>query len=379
MSFFDEDDEPVRTTSRPRARPRPRRASPAGGGPSDPQALLVRRVVAGAVLLVVVILLGLVVKSCRSSQHENALKEYNRQVTGIATQSAETGTSFFGLLNKAGNQQSQELQGSILSLKVQADKALDQARALSVPSDMVPAQQSLEIALELRRDALAKIAANIRTALGDQGDAADRAINQMAAQMQAFSASDVLYAARVIPFIKDRLASAEIGGQTIGTSQFLPDISWLSPQFVAQKLDQQLSSGGAAAGSKTAQPTGPGLHGTGLNSTSYGNVTLQPGVANHLTYVPGQAFAVTFTNQGENDEFNIKVQLRLERQGGSPITLNGSVAKLVRGAKTTVQLPLNRTPAFGASVIVHVTVAAVPGEKKKDNNTAQYPSLFSRG
>ena len=60
---------------------------------------------------------------------------------------------------------------------------------------MKAAQQSLLIALELRRDGLGDIAQRIRTALGDQGEAADAAINQIAGQMQAFNASDVLYQA----------------------------------------------------------------------------------------------------------------------------------------------------------------------------------------
>ena len=41
-------------------------------------------------------------------------------------------------------------------------------------------------------------------------------------------------------------------------------------------------------------------------------MTLQPGVANRLTYAPDPAFGVKFTNQGENDEFDIKVTLRIE-------------------------------------------------------------------
>jgi hypothetical protein len=71
VSFFDEDDEPLRTTQRPR--PRPRRGSPAGGAVNDSQTVLIRRMVALIGVILLVVLLGAFVKSCRSTQAENAL------------------------------------------------------------------------------------------------------------------------------------------------------------------------------------------------------------------------------------------------------------------------------------------------------------------
>jgi hypothetical protein len=168
-----------------------------------------------------------------------------------------------------------------------------------------------------------------------------------------------------------------VSGQTIEPSQFLRDISWQSPTFVAQKLGQQLTTGGA--GTPRNQPTGPGLHGTGLNGTSYGNTTLQPGVTNRLTYVAGQAFTVSFTNQGDNDEFNVKVTLQIARASGTPISITRSVQKIAKGQKATVTLPLNRTPPLDTALTINVNVAPVPGEKKTDNNRSSYPTLFSKG
>ncbi len=377
MSFFDEDDEPVRTTrsrSRDRPRPRPRRARPAGGAATtDQQTILARRLAGVVGIIVVILVLGLVVHSCSSNRHKNALGDYNRQANQIGGSSAQTGSQLFRQLNGAQNQSPEDLQQAISSLKVQADEQLKQGQNLSVPDDMKAAQQSVLIALELRRDGLEAIAADIRTALGDQGRAADQAIGRIAGQMQSFTASDVLWHSRVVPFIKDALTKGDVGGQTIQESRFLSDISWQSPQFVAQKLGQQLSTG---SGAKSNQPTGPGLHGTGLNGTSYGNTTLQPGVTNRLTYVAGQAFTVSFTNQGDNDEFNIKVTLQIARESGSPITITRTVQKVAQGEKATVTLPLNRKPPLGTALTINVSVAPVPGEKKTDNNHSTYPTLF---
>jgi hypothetical protein len=381
VSFFDEDDEPASTTARTRQqraarpRPRPRRASPAGGrsGP-DQQALLVRRMAAIIGIAVLVLLLGVLVHSCSTSRHKTALQDYNRQLNEIATSSAGTGAEFFRQLEQAPNQSPNDLETAVSSYKVQAEQQLKQAQNLSTPDDMKAAQQSLLIALEFRRNGLGAIASDIRTALGDQQNAANDAINRIAGQMRAFDASDVLYAQRVVPFMTDAMNNADLTYTKVA-SQFLPNVAWMSPQFVATKLGQQLSSGNG----QNNQPTGPGLHGTGLDGTSYGNTTLTPGVTNRLTYVSGQAFTVSFTNQGDNDEFNVKVTLEIARTSGSPITVNKTVQKIAQGEKATVTLPLNKTPPLDTALTITVNVAPVPGEKKTDNNHSSYPAIFSKG
>jgi hypothetical protein len=336
---------------------------------------MIRRLVALGGGLLVLILLAFVVKTCQTSRHENALKDYNRQISAIGDDSArQVGVPFFQLLGESGSPQ--DLQTNISSYRVQAEQQYDQAARLDVPSDMEGAQESALIALEWRRDGLEKIANEISTALGDSGDTADTAIKQIAGQMEVFMASDVAWQTRVVPFIKAALNKSEIGGQRIGSSQFLPDYRWVDPNTVADVLNQTLTSGGGGGG---GQPTGPGLHGTGVDSTSYGDTTLQPGTTNRLTFVPNQPFAVKFTNQGENDEFDIKVTVRISSDTGSPITLSKTVPKLAPQESATVELPLDKTPPIGAAVTIRTTVAKVPGETKVDNNRSEYPALFERG
>jgi hypothetical protein len=366
-SFFDEDDEPRRQ--------RPRRTRPAGGvATADQQTLMIRRLIAGAVIVLFLVLLVVAVHSCQSSQHKNALKDYTRSVAQIAQESAQqVGGGFFQLLGQ-GTGQAQDLQSAISSFRVQADQQRRQAEGLDVPDDMKAAQENFLITLEMRRDGLEYIASQIRSALGDSGDVADKAINDIAGQMQVFLASDVIYETRVVPFIRSALKSNELGGQVINPSRFLPSQSWLSPQTIATVLDQQLTSGGRAPG----QPTGPGLHGTGLQSTAYGDVTLQPGTSNRLTYTPGQDFVVTFTNQGENDEFSIKVTVRIQA-GAQQTTLTTTIPKVAQGETAEAHLPLNKTPPLDSAATVRVQVAPVPGERKTDNNRSEYPALFTRG
>jgi hypothetical protein len=370
LSFFDEDNEPRRT--------RPRRARPAGGGvaTADSQTLLIRRGVAlvGGILLLLLLLFF--VNSCRDRQRENALKDYNRELSTIATDSArQVGAPFFQLLEQGGGSQPQELQTEISSYRVAAEQQYEQAKRLDVPSDMEGAQQSALIALEWRRDALDRIAQQIRPALGDESEQADEAINDIAGQMAVFLASDVAWKTRVIPFISSALEEEEIGGQEISDSPFLPSTDWVQPQKVAEVLDQQLTSGDGGGG----EPTGPGLHGSGLDTTMYGDAQLEPGTTNRLTYEPGTGFTVNFTNQGENDEFDVKVTLRIVREGADPISTSETIPKVAAGEAASAELPLDEQPPLDTAVTIRVQVARVPGEEKTDNNSAEYPALFERG
>jgi hypothetical protein len=371
LSFFDEDDEPRRT-------PRPRRARPAGGGvaTADSQTLLIRRGVAVVGGILILLLLLFFIDSCRDSARENALKDYNRQLSTIATDSSrQVGAPFFQLLSESGRTQPQDLQTQISGYRVQAEQQYEQARRLDVPSEMRGAQEAALMALEWRRDGLDRIAQQIRPALGDESEQADEAIKDIAGQMAVFLASDVAWETRVVPFIESALEEQEIGGQEISKSPFLVSREWIQAERVAEVLDQQLTSGGGGSG----EPTGPGLHGSGLDSTNYGDVTLQPGVSNQLTYEPGTGFTVNFTNQGENDEFDVKVTLRITREGGNPITTSDTVPKVATGESASVELALDEQPPLDTAVEIRVNVAPVPGEEKTDNNRSTYPALFSRG
>ena len=101
MSFFDEGDEPTRVRPRP-ARPRRPATAARGGGarepaPPDRQTARLRQAVGLGVARSCsssCIVLG--VKGCLDSRKENALKDYNRDVTAvITTPTSQVGKPFF--------------------------------------------------------------------------------------------------------------------------------------------------------------------------------------------------------------------------------------------------------------------------------------------
>ena len=368
MSFFDEDDEPTRRA------PRPRRTRPAGGAAVDPQTLWTRRAIAIGVGVLLVIFLAVVINACQSSAHKNALRDYNREVTSIVnTSDNDVGSVFFETMGQAASQGPEDLQSQISSLRATADTNLTQARRLSPPDDQTGgAQQSLLIALEMRRDGLQYIASKISTALGNEGDVANQAIDGITGQMQEFLASDVLIRTRVTPLIRDALAKNDVVGQAATTKGFLPGFSWLQPSFVADQLGTRLTSTGKGGSRQIA----PGLHGDGLTSTTVNGVTLQPApTANRVSLSGDLTFVVEFANQGDNTEFDVPVQVTLRGGSGKDITGKNTVNTIAAGETATVNIPLSRKPSADVYT-VNVEVKPVPGEKKTDNNRSTYNVLF---
>jgi hypothetical protein len=88
---------------------------------------------------------------------------------------------------------------------------------------------------------------------------------------------------------------------------------------------------------------------------------------------------VKFQNQGENDESDVGVTVRVRgASGGKPVTARKTINQTKAGAEATVTIPLGQAPPTGQSVTIEVAVEGVPGEKKTDNNKQTYTALFTR-
>jgi hypothetical protein len=364
LSFFDEDDEP-------RTRVRSRRAAPARGpGAPDRQTVLIRQLVLFGGFILILALLVFIIDGCRDSARESALKDYNRDVASIVRDSdSQVGKPFFDLLR---NPSQGDLSTLINGYKVQADSQFQQAKKIDTPGDLEAAQRSFLIAMEMRRDGLQSIADRIRTALSSDAEAADRAIQEIAGAMQLFLSSDVIYTTRVLPLISKTLRDADVGAQQLQRTEFLPGVQWLDESVVADALGQQLSSGGT-----NGREPAPGLHGTGIDSVTVGDLQLTPDAANRIGYGADTEFTVNFTNQGENDETNIDVVLKIEG-GPEPLRVQKTVASVPAGAAASATLSLDKPPPLDTPVTITVNVKPVPGEEKKDNNVAEYDAAFFR-
>ena len=339
----------------------------------DAQAIRNRRLVALGVGILAFILLAVLVNSCLDSRAENRLKDYNRDVATVIAQSdRDVSRPFFDLLAQQG-QSPVELESQVNQLRTVADRHVDEAEGFDVPDELETAQRNLLLTLDMRASGVGKIAGQLRTALADSDQSGD-AVTQIAAQMQAFLSSDVIYQARVQPFIREALDAKSITGQQIASTQFLPNLEWLQPATVAENLGAEGGSGSGGSGGTPA----PGLHGHGLVSTAVGDLTLQPGsVSNRIPAGSDITFLVTFANQGENDEESIPVRVRI-RGAGRPISKTVRVESSTAGANAEATIPLGTAPPIGVPVTIEVSVEKVPGEEKTDNNRQTYTAIFTR-
>ena len=378
MSFFDEGDEPRTRTQRAA---RPAAGARSGGAAAvDPATLRTRRLVALGFGIVLFLLLAFLVNSCLDTRAENRLKDYNRDVNSVAERSdRDVSQPFFDLMARGG-QSPNELESNINELRATAEGHVQDAEDFDVPDELHTAHRNLLLALDMRAAGLEKIASQIRTALvQDGGDEAAEATEQIAAQMQQFLSSDVIYDARVIPAIGDAFREKDISDvddNPIANTAFLPSLEWLDPEVVADRLGAE---GGGGDSSGSSGDPAPGLHGHGIVATSVGDLTLEPGESvNRIPAGSDITFDVRFANQGDNEEKNVPVRIRIRGQGIKTISAVRRVESTQPGEEAVASVPLPQAPPIGTSVTIEAVVEKVPGEEKTDNNRQTYTAIFTR-
>ena len=150
-------------------------------------------------------------------------------------------------------------------------------------------------------------------------------------------------------------------------------MEWLDEATVAAKLGQE----GSGSASRRSGTPAPGLHGTGLDSVSVGDTKLNPDAPNRLPAADDIVFTVAFANQGENDEFDVRVVLRIVG-GPKPIRVARTVDTVARGQTAEVAIPLGQKPPTGTAVTVEAEVSKVPGEEKPTTTRASTTCLVHR-
>jgi len=214
---------------------------------------MLRRALALGIGVIVLILLVFGVKGCLDSRADSALRDYNRDVNTIVTDSNERVSK--PLFEQLSSGSSNGLVQNVNQIRATAASDFSRAKALSVPGDMTEAQRHLLLALSLRSEGVEKIANDLREITGSQKR---KAAERIAGSMRDFLASDVLFSQRIDPYIKQVLVDNGIQGQDIIASQFLPNDTWLSPTTVGDRL------GVAGAGSSSGNTSCPSSCGHGL-------------------------------------------------------------------------------------------------------------------
>jgi hypothetical protein len=329
----------------------------------------VRRLIAGGAAVVVLILLILGVRGCLNARKERAFKDYARDVGALVGESNQLSDQLFGLLSDPGDAGEVDIENAFNQFRNQSAQLVERLRGTDTPDELSQPQRFLIETFEFRRDGVAAIANALPTALAPQ----DRreSTTGIAAEMQQFLASDVIYRLRVKPNIDVALEEEGLQGEArIPDSPFLPDIDWLDPTTVADRISR-ISTGGGAGG-----PVAPGLHGNGLGTVTLGGQALTPGAQASITLSDDLAFEVQAQNQGENTETDVVVRVTVG-SGGDAIELEETLPEIAAGETQTVTLPLAERPPTGEQIPITVEVEPVPGEEKTDNNVGEFSAIFT--
>jgi len=374
LSFFDEVDEPrteprraPRTTTR--VAPSRRRSSSSGGGrrpPPQEQSIQIRRAVAAAALVIVIVLIAVGVHSCQVSSRNSALRDYTNSVSSLITRSDDTGRRLFDILSSGGGSSNAiNLRNQINETRQTAAQVLQSARHLDAPDSVKTADSNLRLALQMRVDGMTNIANRIESAVG--GATSSDAVDAIAAETARFYASDVVYKDYTTTALASALHAADIDvGGSINPGQFVTDVQWLTPSFIASKLGVSTPGSG-----KSGKPT-PGVHGHSLNSVSVNGTTLQTGSTNTVSIKPAPVFKLSLTNGGTSNEFNVTCSVSVTGTGASGQTV---IPETHAGQQATCSVTLKSPPAAGTYTVV-AKVGKVPGEKNLANNSLSFPVTF---
>jgi hypothetical protein len=373
LSFFDEVDEPPRTETRTtprttsRAGPRGRRPSGTGGRRppgGDQQSIQIRRAIALGALVVIILLIALGVHSCQVSATNSALQDYANSVSSLNSQSAANGKSFFTTLAQATSANATNVQNQINQTLTNEKQVLSKAKALSVPDQVKTAHAKFVQALQMRVDGVGNIAQQIQPALAGSGS--ETAVNNLAAETAVLYASDVIYKRYAVPELVGALHAAGTRFSPINPDQFVTNVQWVLPSFIAQQLNINVPT------SSGSTHVAPGLHGHSLTSVSVAGTTLQTGSTNTVPANPIPTFTLDFNNGGTNNETNVKCKVSIN---GSSVSGTATVPETFAGKNASCQVKLNAAPPTGTQSVV-ATIEKVPGEHNVSNNSITYTITF---
>jgi len=390
LSFFDEGDEPRSATrtqpASDRRQPRARRPRPGRPG-ADERTVLARRAGAIAALIVIVVVVVFGIRAYLSSQQTQALKNYNSNVTTLLEgEQQQVATPFFNSLGGVAGESGQALdavQGDLYQDAVTARQDAQTAASWSVPGSLADAQRDLLLVLDLRSEAIAKAANEILPAIQGAGHAQTAAIEDIAGDMQMIATSDVLYAVRVAPLIEQALTSdgiqvagtsaggVSLGGESIYSGSFLPNWSWTTTGYVAGKV---LGSTPTQFGGSL----GTGTHGHALTGVLVASTTLVAGGINKITYSKGLTFTIDFTNDGQNDEFNVHTEITLSSASTGTLTATQETRETQPGGTYSATLAFTQQLPLNTPLQLTAIVEKVPGETDLSNNKQAYYVEFTR-
>jgi len=374
---FDFVDDETRELAPPTVRPSPRRPGdepPRGGGPRRPRlrapqglAPLARLAGLVALAIAIVVLLSVWVQGCAGTDAEATYREYLADVDAVAKDSAKVGADLATLLTTPGLAQA-ALETRLGGLVQRQELDVARARDLDPPGPLTPPHEQAVESLELRVAGLQGLLDTFRATKDTQDQTA--AGRRLAVMGQRLEASDVVWADLFLAPSTASMAAEGVQGVTAPTSVFVENVDLYTSRSLSS-IWQRVH--GASTGG-----TASGLHGSALAYTEVdpAGVQLTTSAETKITISTDLTFEVGVQNSGENQEVGVKVKLTIPA-GDTPIVKNGAIDVIDPGETKTVTFSDFPDFPFGENTTVQVSVEPVRGETRTDNNSAEYPVVFT--
>jgi hypothetical protein len=371
FDFFEEE-EPQSREPRIERRPTPRRG---GGGPRPPRGRmrapgnltpLLRLVALIALAILVVVVIAVWVDGCSSEKKHDRYANYMADVGSIGQSSAALGDRFATLLTQPGLKQ-EDLDAKLGGYVQQAEAQVQRAQGLKPPGPLHDANDGAVEALQFRVSGLK----GLQKAFQDTANADDAttAGQQLAVPSQRLLTSDIVWSDRFQGVAQSVMTQENVQGVQVPPSDFVATDDLVTARTLAT-IWQRIQ--GAATGG-----TG-GQHGSGISYVKAlpSGTLLSTGTTTTIKATVQLAFEIGVEDTGDSQEVRIKVTLTIPKTP-KPIVKTGVIPIIDPGETKTVKLTVGNLVPFGDTSSVKVDVEPVQGETYTQNNSYEYPVIFS--
>jgi CARDB len=363
FDFFEEspttESAPRKKDSPPGKRPRlPKRPPTPPGGP---RLYRLGVLIAGAILLAVIFIL--VINNCRGDQKQAAYEGYIEDAGTVATESAELGAQLNERLTTPGIRL-EALRADVEGLQEQQEQILRRTEDLSPPGPLVEQQEALVETMQFRVSGLSGLARALQ--LVAQTDDPQESGRNLASPAQRLVASDVVYLDAFKAASESVLKEQGVTNVPVPASVFVQNPEFGSPAFWTQTVER-LTQGPEAGGVR-----GNGIAGVRVQP---GGQDLVRGEDNTVEQSADLAFEVLVENSGESQETQVKVILIIRQD---PQIRKEQIIDVINPQETkTVRFTGFDTLQFSTQTTLQVQVEPVQGEQNTNNNTVEYPIIFT--
>jgi hypothetical protein len=188
----------------------------------------------------------------------------------------------------------------------------------------------------------------------------------LANQAQRLVASDVVYADAFRAASQSVLEQQDVTNVAIPASVFVQNPEFGSPALWTQTV-RRLTRG----------PEAGGIRGNGIVAVRVqpGGQELAPGEDNTVEQSADLAFEVLVENSGESQETQVQVTLIVRQD--PQIRQEQTIDVINPGETKTVTFTGFENLEFSAQTTLQVQVEPVEGERNTNNNTVEYPIIFT--